>query len=205
MGELMVVGGGGGVPYVDIDTSPIKKETLATSEVFLKPETEIPPPFFFLLFQGEPLPYQDNGERDTVEFLHHCDASLPNAEYPWPRLHRPPPTIYFHFSSVPLCVGHVCQTPFTAAAVAADFVPRRGGGAGGHPTVQVRRKTNVFIAGLFSFPKSGKTGPFHPGQGERGNLRCILAMHVSQEMKPSLHPSDASLTQEANVLASIGC
>lgn len=102
---------------------------------------------------------------------------------------------------MPLCFGHVCQTPFASAAAAADIVP--GGEA--RPTVQVRRKTNVFIAGLFSFPKSGKTGPFHPGQGERGNYPCILLMHVSQEMKPSLHPSDASLTQEANVLASIGC
>lgn len=36
-----------------------------------------------------------------------------------------------------------------------------GGGGLGRLKVQVRRKTNVFIAGLFSFPKSGKTGPFH--------------------------------------------
>lgn len=167
-------------------------------------ENHPPPPLFFPLSlpgKNQSLNYQYSGERDTVELLHHCDESLPNADYPWPRLYGPP---HFNFSSVPLCFGHLCQTPFAAAEAAADFVPG-GGVLERRLAVQVRRKTNVFIAGLFSFPKSGKIGPFHPGQGERGNRFCILVMHVSQEMKPSLHPSDASPTQEANFLASIGC
>lgn len=111
-----------------------------------------PPPFSS---RKEPFPYQYSGERETRSNFCITDASVPNERARGQVSVALPPIINFQFSGVPLLYGHVCQTPFAAAA--AVFVPR----GEGRLKVQVRRKTNVFIAGLFSFPKSGKTGPFH--------------------------------------------